>query len=258
MKITDQTRSVIPEIESTASFEQTKLDVAHIAISDLSGPDGIEMPVIARIPDLDAPSTPHKHKHIHSSRTKTATPTSPSSRILSSALSLKLLIGIGLVVVIGAVASHVAIQINNNLQSKVGDVAKQAWQTPAPAPTADLAPIWRSPASQQQVSSDVSSSIAETIAPASPMLLTSSNATTAKKGKTTNKPAVKTISADEQAEFSVWPNPAHPILAEADSQQNESLTADRRNSETGAAQFEGTINTPSDRNTNERTRSSIY
>jgi hypothetical protein len=411
MNLTDQTNSKIPEPRYTISSGQKTPDIAGIYTGSLSEPGALELAVIARIPDLDAPAPPPKHKR--PSRSRTVKQASHPGRLLSAGLSLNLLVGLGLVLLVGALAPYVYIKIADNTPSKADNAMDQAWQPPPPAPTADLAPAWKPSAAQSPSASQSWPNIAESQVQASPQLLTSNNTASTEKDKTTSNPKVNASdagnlvqrddnivqtkitpppaasrtnetlaadmkaaadkgggivalaqpgkpdlqpaadsrispwprNADDLADFSLWPNPAHPIFAKADhhgiaevpsgtepsptrtnylpavanrpmvigasppggtgnppdyrtaeqynyppgaaadTRQNEPFTADRRNAissggavpmpskpplgapgtaqpssenEAGTARFEGMINTTSDRNTYDRSRSSIH
>jgi hypothetical protein len=213
---------------------------------------GIEPPVIARIPDLDVPSSPRKHRH--SSRSKTRTRDNPSGRMFDAGWSMKVLVGLGLCLMVASVATYVPIKMSNT-QSNTDNIPDQAWQPPPPAPSADLTPSYNSSLAQAEPSLD--------------KLANTANA----------------IEVEAKADFSPWPHPAHPIATQADTSQSEILTADRRNSvisgggvrtnsvqplgaggaapsnsenRGAAAHFEGTIDTSSDRNFYDRSRSSIH
>jgi len=375
MKATDQTYAKIPEAGDTISSQQTKPDVAGGYAGNLSDPGAVELPVIARIPDLDAPTSPRKHRR--SSKSKTTKPAFTSGRLLNAGLSLKLLAGLGLFLLLGAIIPYVVIQIADNSPSKTDIAQEQVWQPSPPTPTADLAPAWK-PISQPQSSSELWPKISESTVPGSRQLSGSNNSNTTENFNTTNKPKVNASDgenlvrldnkivqpdkpkpnsaalaqssawprdAEDQADFSPWPNPSHSILAEAaprknfnsppgvepssntlnpspvvadrpmdiggtspertgnqaeyrtaerydyrasgvpDPRRNEPYTADRRNvplsggyvqtpsappqkvpdttppgagNEPGTAQFEGMIETSSDRNTYDRSRPSIH
>lgn len=291
MNLTDKNSSKISEAGVAISHEQTRPDIAD-ANAGMSESGMVELQVIARIPDLDTPSSPQKHKH--SSRSRTTKSGSSSGRVLSAGLSLKLLVGLGLVLLLGAIAPYVVVNFKENTQSRTGDAMEQAWQPPPPAPTADLAPAWKPPALEPKAIPIPAASGADATLVADVKAAagkeTGINASP-QPGKTDLEPIALAQSSSwprdnyEKAEFSPWPNPAHPIFAEADLRRNESITADRRNAslsggavkmplapppqtsgpaqsssenEAGTAQFEGMINTPSDRNSYDRTRSSIH
>jgi hypothetical protein len=348
MNLTDQTYSKTPEAPGTTSSQQTMPDMAGVCSVSLDDPGTVELTVIARIPDLDAPSSPTKHRH--SSRSRSTKIASHPGRLLSARLSLGVLTAVGLLLLLGAVGPYV-VRIADNVSSKSDSAPEQAWQSTPPAPTADLAPVWKQPTVQSPPSPQLSPNTAESTVPGSPPLLTSNNIVSTEKDNAQNKSKLtasdagnlvrldnnnvvkpnlttttaashtnETVAADintatgkelgviatpqpdrsdlaepvaavrgsrwprnaaDQADFSPWPNPAHPILAKVDPQRNEPLTADLRNTplsggaapmpsamplfapgslknEAGTAQFEGTINPPSDRNTYDRSRQSIH
>ena len=409
MNLTEQTYANIPEAVDTISSGQNPADIAGIYTGGMSGPGPVELAVIARIPDLDAPSQPPKHRR--SSRSRTVKSATTPGRLLGAGLSLNILIGLGLVLVLGAIAPYVynvCIKIADNTQSNPGNSIGQAWQSPPPAPNADLAPAWQPLAAQPKPASQLWPNTAESNVKGSAPLLPSDNAVAMEKGKTAGDARLNTVDAanlarrdnnvvqsnittpllgsganerlaaditsaadkrngitasprpggpdpgtaasgqssawpritDDQANFSSWPNPAHPVFAPADSRnvasapagpdasstrtnalpaianrptaiggmgnlpdyrrgeqynypagvaadprRNEPFTADRRNAtapgavvgmplapplgapgteqpnsanEAGRAQFEGNINSPSDRNTYELSRPSLH
>ncbi|MGD0516385.1 MAG: hypothetical protein ABSA26_02525 [Thermoguttaceae bacterium] len=282
MNLTDQTNPKIPEPRDAISAGQKTPVIAGIYTGSLSEPDALELAVIARIPDLDAPAPPPKHKR--HSRSRTVKQSSHPGRLLSAGLSLNLLVGLGLVLLVGAIASHVYVKIADNIQSKADNAMDQAWQSPPPASTADLAPAWKPSAAQGPSASQSWPNIAESKVSGSPQLLTFNNTASTEKDKTTSNPKVNasdvgnllqrdnnivqtTITpppaasrtnetlaadvkaaadkgggiaaltqpgkpdlqpaadsrvspwprnADDLADCSPWPNPAHPIFAKAD------------------------------------------
>jgi hypothetical protein len=315
-----------------------------------SDPGAMEVCVIARIPDLDAPSQPMPNRR-RSSRSRAVKQPSTTGRLLSAGLSLNLLIGLGLVIFLGAVASSVYTRFTDNTHSNSANATGRAWQQPPPAPTAALAPAWKPLSEQPRSSSQSWPNMVESKAKGPAALLPSDNALAMNKDKTVGDPNVnmrvaanavqrdmnivqsnittpligsrakETLApeiksaadltsgmtaslqpgestgsadmgqsspwpriADDQANFSTWPNPAHPIISATDPRRNEPFMADRRYApvpgaaagapaqpldapntaqpgsanDAGNAQFEGTINTPSDRNIYERTRPSIH
>ncbi|MGA2799482.1 MAG: hypothetical protein ABSE63_18010 [Thermoguttaceae bacterium] len=351
MNLTDQTYANIPEAVDAISSGQKPADIAGIYTGGLSDPGVVELSVIARIPDLDAPSQPPKHRR--SSGSRTVKTSSTPGRLLGAGLSLNLLIGLGLVLLLGAVAPYVYIKIADNTPSNSGNSIGQAWQPSPPAPTADLAPAWKPAAAQPKSPSQLWPDIAESNVRGSASLSPSDNTVAMEEGKTASDPKLNTSdaanlarrdnnvvqsnittpfagpranetlaadiksaagkrsgiiipprqgdpvlgpaasgqsspwprNADDQANYSPWPNPAHPVFAAADSRRNEPFTADRRNAtapgaalgmpstppldapgtaqpssetEAGRAQFDGIINPPPDRNTYERSRPSLH
>ena len=291
MNLTDQTYANIPEAVGAMSSGQKSADIAGIYTGGLSDPGPVELSVIARIPDLDAPSRPPRHRR--SSRSRSVKPASAPGRLLGAGLSLNLLIGLGLVLLLGAIASNVYIKIADNTQSNSDNSIGRAWQPPPPAPTADLAPAWKPSAAQPNSSSQFWPNIADSNVKGTAPILTSNDMPTMEKGKTTSDPklnasdaanlarrdnnilqsyitaplvgsrANETLAADihsaadtrngiiasprpgepdpgpaasgqsspwpriadDQANFSSWPNPAHPVFAAADSRNVAGLPA---------------------------------
>ncbi len=242
MNFTEQTYTMIPEIEGTMLSEQATVDVAGIHAGSLIDPGEAGLPVIARIPDLDAPAAPHRRRH--SSRSRRAKPGSASRRLLSANLSMSILIGLGLILMLAAIGPYIVVGIADKFLSRTGETSEGAWQSAPPAPTADLAPAWKPPIAQSPPAlesghNNISVSINETPAAGSKAagneggMLISPQA-----GKLQMESAAAAQSSpwpkavDDQADFSPWPNPAHPIIARAvgaESSINESHTADRRN-----------------------------
>ncbi len=295
MNLIDKTCSRIPEATGAMSSAQKPADVAAVGniggvyTGNLCDPGGVELPVIARIPDLDAPRQPHKHKR--SSHSRTVKPASIAGRFLSAGLSLNILVGLGLVLLLGAIAPYAYNKIADGIQLK-SDNTSQAWQTDQPAPVADHAPSWIPLAGQPKSSSQLSPNAPESNMPVSPPLSASKNAGLMEKDKTaagsninkneaqnfikrdnnivqsnitsplagpgTNEtsadikstpekgsgtiaasqpsegdrgPAVYGQSsawpriADDQANYSQWPNPAHPLAAAADSRNVAGMPA---------------------------------
>ena len=152
MNLADKTCSMIPEAQCAMSSAQKPAaiagvsDVGGIYTANLSALGGVELPVIARIPDLDAPRQPHRHRQ-HSHSRAVAKPASISGRLLSAGLSLNILLGLGLLLLIGAIVG--------GIQSKSNDT-RQARQADANIPASDLAPAWIPLAGQHKSSSQVS------------------------------------------------------------------------------------------------------
>ena len=186
MNLTDQTYANIPETVDTISPVQKPADIAGIYTGSLSDPGPIELSVIARIPDLDAPSQPPKHRR--SSRSRSVKPASTPGRLLGAGLSLNLLIGLGLVLLLGAIVSSVYPKIANNTHSNSGNSIGRAWQPPPPAPTADLAPAWKPSTAQAKSASQSWPNIAESNVKGSAPLLPSDNNLAMEKSKTTSDP----------------------------------------------------------------------
>ena len=141
MNSTDNICSSIPEIQCAVSSGQVPADRSGISAVDWGAPDGVELPVIARIPDLDAPRPIRKHRH--SSHSRPVQPVSVSGRLLSAGLSLNILVGLGLLLVVGAIFGGV--------QWKSGNV-QQARQADQSASSSDTAPAWMPLAGQPKAS----------------------------------------------------------------------------------------------------------
>ncbi|MGD0653653.1 MAG: hypothetical protein ABSA16_04860 [Thermoguttaceae bacterium] len=224
MNLTDQTNTKIPEPGDTISAGQKTPYIAGIHTDSLSEPGPLELAVIARIPDLDAPAPPPKHKrHLRSRTVKQA---SHPGRLLSAGLSLNLLVGLGLVLLVGAIAPYIYTKIADNTQSKSDNAMDQAWQPPPPAPTADLAPAWKPSAAQGPSASLSWPNIAESKVPGSPQLLTSINTASTEKDKTTSNPKLNASDLgnllqrdDNIVQTKITPPPAA-------SRTNETLAAD--------------------------------
>jgi hypothetical protein len=224
MNLTDQTYAKIPEVMGAISSGQKPADIAGIYTGDLSAPGPVELSVIARIPDLDAPSPPPKHKR--SSRSKSVKPASTPGRLLGAGLSLNLLIGLGLALLLGAVASSVYNQIADNTQSNSGNSIGRAWQPPPPAPTADLAPAWKPLVAQAKSSSQLGPNMAESNVKGPAPLLPADNKVAMENGKTTSDP---NLNASDAANLARWDNNVvqsnitTPLLG---SRANQTLAAD--------------------------------
>lgn len=193
MNLTDQTYAKIPETVGAISTGQKPADMAGIYTGGLSDPGMVELSVIARIPDLDAPSQPSKHRR--ASRSRSVKPASMPGRLLGAGLSLNLLIGLGLVLLLGAIASSVYPKMADNSQSNSSDSIGRAWEPPLPAPTADLAPAWKPSATQPKSSSQLWSNMAEPKGKGSANLLPSDNAVAMEKDTTTSDPKINTSDA---------------------------------------------------------------
>jgi hypothetical protein len=188
MMLTDQTISKIPETGGAMTSGQKTADIAGANIGSLNDAGAVELSVIARIPDLDAPTPPPKRKH--SSRSRSAKPASTTGRLLSAGLSLNLLIGLGLVLLLGAIAPYIYNRSVDNDSSSSAQASGQAWQQPVPAPTADLAPAWKPLAEQPKTSSQLWSNIAESKAGESAPHVPSDNTLTMEKTQTASSPKV--------------------------------------------------------------------
>ena len=185
MNFTDQTYSKIPEAVGAISSGQKPADIAGIYTGSISDPGPVELSVIARIPDLDAPAQPPRRKR--SSRSRSVKPASTPVRLLNAGLSLNLLIGLGLILLLGAIAPYVY-KIADNTPTNSGNAMGQAGQPPLPAPTADLAPAWKPLAAQPKAASQLWSNIAESKVKESAPLLPSDNTVAMEQDKTMSDP----------------------------------------------------------------------
>lgn len=299
MNQTDQIYLKTPETRGKMLPEQTGSS-AGAAVRDCGFNDssGVQSPVMARIPDLDAPTASLTHKS--PSKLPATRAAGASGRLLSAGLSLKLLVGLGVVLFLIAMAT----QLMDKTRGKTGDDSYQAWQAPPPDPTADLAPAWRPETKQAQPSATTAPSFAET----SGLLMTDNRSVPGERNNINALPKMVNIDSprddsaqsspwprkvEASADSSPWPNPAHPVLVQSDpnhngkfdNRRNEPYTADRRNnvlpgvpvrmpqatgtnasaasrpdstSEQCPVQLEGVIETPSDRNPYEFSRPGLH
>jgi hypothetical protein len=224
MNLTEQTYANIPQAVDAISSGQKPADIAGLYTGAMSDPGPVELSVIARIPDLDAPSQPPKHRR--SSRPKSVKPVSTTGRLLGAGLSLNLLIGLGLVLVLGAIASSVYPKIADYAQSNSGNAMGKTWQPPPPAPTADIAPAWQPLAAQPKPASQLWPNTVESNIKGSAPLLPSDNMVAMDKGKTAADAKLNANDAANSARRDdnvVQSNITTPLL---DSRANETLAAD--------------------------------
>lgn len=180
MNLTDQAQAKLPEFRDFITSEQNMPDIDGINNTGSMGESGAaELTVIARIPDLDAPAPPPKHKH--RVRSKTVKQAPAPNRLLNAGLSLNLLVGLGLVLLAGSVVPFIYNKIADDTQSKADKTMDQAWQSPPPAPTADLAQAGKPSVAQSPSASQPPSNIAESKVPPPAELFPSGNVAAAEK-----------------------------------------------------------------------------
>jgi hypothetical protein len=202
-----------------------------------------DLPVIARIPDLDSSGSQRRRRKSQSSSSQTTNAPVVFGRFLNAGLSMKLLVGLGLFLMLGAVGPYIFIRYQPSAESNVDQASEQTWQSSESVPTADLTPVWEPPGppSLPEIQPAITQRQPE-------------KSETEPAGLAQSSPWPRKI--EEQADFSPWPNPAHPIVAQAAPWQGEPHTADRRGGP--PSNLDGAINIPSDRNTYDRSRSSIH
>ena len=166
----------------------------------------MEFPVIARIPALDPPTTSHRHRRSHSSEAKSTKTVMSYGRLIGASLSMKLLAGMGIFLFVGAVGPYIYFKVVDKSPSDTGQALEQAWQPPLPAPTADLAPAWEPPSAQPTPFPEIQPAIADL-----PAEKIRAQCVPHWRGVRPGLAMSKT-----EAEFSPWPNPAHPVLAKDD------------------------------------------
>ncbi len=224
MNLTDKTYPRIPEAAVAISAGQKTADIPGIYTGNLNDPGAVELPVIARIPNLDAPQQPSQHRR--SSRSRTVKPASTRGRLLSAGLSLNVLLGLGLVLLLGAIAPYAYVKIADGIQSESDNAMGQAWQATPPASTADLAPAWKPLAAQQNSSTQLWSEIAGPNVQGSLPSLTSSNTASVEKENTTSSPKINAIderSLAQQSNNIMQSNMTTPLVG---SRTNETLAAE--------------------------------
>jgi hypothetical protein len=240
----DPMYSTIPECTGPRLSELPTPGMVDGYIDNPLGSQSLEYPVIARIPALDPPTTSHRHRRSRSSEAAKPTKTTASfGRLISASLSIKLLAGMGIFLFVGAIGPYIYFRVVDKSPSDMDQALEQAWQPPLPAPTAELAPAWEPPTAQPTPFPEIKPVIAdlptEKIEPKRTAIARSST---------------WTGDVKDQADFSPWPNPAHPVLANDDVRQDGSYTADRRNTQP----TDSPIQTPSDRNNYDLSRPSIH
>jgi hypothetical protein len=231
---------------------------------NLPGSQALEYPVIARIPALDPPTTSRRHKRSHSSEAKTTKSATETryGRLISASLSMKILAGMGIFLFVGAIGHHIYLKVSDKSPADDGQAMEQAWQPPLPAPTANLAPAWEPPSAQTASFPEIEPAIADM-----PTEKTEPNRTAIARNSTWSgdvkaqadgpkgdSPIFVDTRIKTVPDFSPWPNPAHPVLAKDDVRQDESYTADRRNT----PPTDSPMQTHSDRINYDLTRPSIH
>jgi hypothetical protein len=228
MNQTDQTSLKIPEPMLRTWFDQTTPIAGTTSSGDHLNSCNFQIPVLARIPDLNAPVPQQASKE----SSKPSVSTCLSSRLLSAGLSFRILMGLGSFLVVIAIAPNLIIKITNGIQTN-SEASQKAWEPQPPAPTADLAPAWKpqNPQTESTSSSLPSPTASSPLGP--PNLLTPNNAASIGKNDSTNNTIVaSSISkdsgqispwprdVDNQADSSPWPNPAQSTLTDANSRTN--------------------------------------
>ncbi len=127
-----------------------------------------------------------------------------------------------------AVAPYLVSEFTENTQPQADDENRQSWEPSPPVPTADAAPVWKPETAQSQSPASAKSAISAGIS-GSTTLPTSTNVTSTDmplSSKLNTEPAGSRQSSpwpremEEKAEFSPWPNPAHPIVVQSEPGKN--------------------------------------
>jgi hypothetical protein len=202
----DQIRLKIPENKDERLSEPAMPAENTLRECGVGDSHNIQAIVLARFPDLDALAVLPGHK---SPAKPHVSPTScASGRLVSSSLSLKLLTGLGVILFLMAIVPQLIIQLTDKKPTETEGELQQAWQPPPPAPTADLAPAWKTDTSQAQTSVILKSDISNS----------SSGLDAESAGSAESSPWPRELGADSN--LSPWPNPAHPLLVQSDPNKN--------------------------------------
>jgi hypothetical protein len=127
-----QTRSRMPESLDAMPSTRRIPDVSDVESCGMGSQNSLELAVIARFPDVDAQAPRPKHTHRHRSRPEKIIKPPVTGRMINANLSLNILLGLGVVLLLGAIAPYIFDKFTGNSSSKNNTDLAWQLHAPAP------------------------------------------------------------------------------------------------------------------------------